>query len=168
MNDDIFSLEVEGLASLQGWLRQLLNLASNAIFTQALLECSLVIEENAKRNLQEMIYSHPETWYHRKKGAGLFGATQATGRLSQDGDIIETGVESRKKYAIWVHMGTGIYAVNGDGRKTPWVFEDEDGKFHWTVGQEPKPYLSKALQDSRDKCLTIMSNAMLKIKGGEG
>lgn len=48
---------------------------------------------------------------------------------------IGTNVE----YAIWHEFGTGIYADNG--RKTPWMFKDKDGEWHWTRGVKPKHYL---------------------------
>ena len=37
---------------------------------------------------------------------------------------IGTNVE----YAPYVHQGTGIYAVNGDGRKTRWKYQDAKGE----------------------------------------
>lgn len=57
-------------------------------------------------------------------------------------------IGSNLEYAPYVHNGTGIYAVNGDGRKTPWVYEVKAGKYkgmHFTVGQRPKPFLSYAI-----------------------
>jgi hypothetical protein len=54
------------------------------------------------------------------------------------------------KYNIWVHQGTGIYAVNGDGRKTPWRYKDKDG-WHFTRGQRPNPYLQKAVDQTQEK-----------------
>lgn len=31
-------------------------------------------------------------------------------------------------YAPYVHQGTGIYAINGDGRQdVPWRYQDENG-----------------------------------------
>jgi len=43
-------------------------------------------------------------------------------------------------YAIWHEFGTGIYAESG-GRKTPWMFQDKDGEWHWTRGVKPKHFL---------------------------
>lgn len=71
-------------------------------------------------------------------------------------------VFSNLEYAPYVHQGTGIYAVNGDGRKTPWrVPEIKKGKYKgegfWTVGQKPNPFLDKAKLDNRDKILRILA-----------
>lgn len=64
-------------------------------------------------------------------------------------DEIIGRIGSNLEYAPYVHNGTGIYAVNGDGRKTPWVYEVKAGKYkvmHFTtVGQRPKPFLSFAI-----------------------
>ena len=63
-------------------------------------------------------------------------------------DEIIGRIGSNLEYAPYVHNGTGIYAVNGDGRKTPWVYEVKAGKYkgmHFTVGQRPKPFLSYAI-----------------------
>lgn len=49
---------------------------------------------------------------------------------------IGTNVE----YAMWHEFGTGIYAEEG-GRKTPWMFKDEDGNWHWTHGVPARHYL---------------------------
>ncbi|MDQ0150569.1 HK97 gp10 family phage protein [Eubacterium multiforme] len=60
-------------------------------------------------------------------------------------------IASSLEYAPYVHQGTGIYAVNGDGRKTPWRYEAKAGKYkgwHTTKGQKPNPFLEKAKTDN--------------------
>ena len=48
-------------------------------------------------------------------------------------------------YAPFVHQGTGVYAVDGDGRKEPWVWVSADGsKAAHTIGQRSQPYLEQA------------------------
>ena len=46
---------------------------------------------------------------------------------------LEAEVGSRYKNALWEEFGTGIYALNGNGRKTKWVYKTPDGKFHYTM-----------------------------------
>ena len=51
------------------------------------------------------------------------------------------------KYAPYVEYGTGIYAVKGNGRKTPWTYFD--GKNFWhTRGQKPRPYFTPAVEQA--------------------
>lgn len=62
-------------------------------------------------------------------------------------------------YAPYVEMGTGIYAINGNGRKTPWRWYGRTAKWkgwHYTKGQKPKQFLSKALNENREKIENIM------------
>lgn len=55
-------------------------------------------------------------------------------------------IGSTLQYAIWVELGTGEYAVNGDGRKGGWLYKDDDGKLHFTRGMKPKRMLYRAYQ----------------------
>jgi len=48
---------------------------------------------------------------------------------------IGTNVE----YAIYHEFGTGKY--NPSGRKTPWMFQDEDGVWHYTSGVPARHFL---------------------------
>ncbi len=77
--------------------------------------------------------------------------TEITGRIG-----------SNLEYAPYVHNGTGIYAKDGDGRKTPWGYEVKAGKykgFHWTKGQRPQPFLQKAVFKNK--------HVIERILGGE-
>lgn len=73
-------------------------------------------------------------------------------------EIIGT-VANSMEIAPYVHQGTGIYAVNGDGRKTPWKYEAKSGKYkgwHTTVGQRPKPFLEYSKIFNKDKINKIL------------
>ena len=63
---------------------------------------------------------------------------------------LEAEVGSRYKNALWEELGTGIYALNGDGRKTKWVYRTEDGKFHATVGKKPRRALYRAFESKKN------------------
>lgn len=48
------------------------------------------------------------------------------------------------EYAIWVEMGTGEYALKGNGRRGGWAYYDDDGKRHFTYGSKPVRMLHNA------------------------
>lgn len=50
-------------------------------------------------------------------------------------------------YSVYVELGTGIFAEKGNGRKTPWVWQDFNGKWHFTRGMAPRPFLRPAVED---------------------
>lgn len=64
--------------------------------------------------------------------------------------------------AIWEEFGTGEYALNGDGRKGGWFYEDENGVGHFTHGKTPKRPLQKAFDSSKNK---IIKRAEEVLKG---
>ena len=68
-------------------------------------------------------------------------------------DKMEVQIGSRYKNALWEELGTGIYALNGDGRKTKWVYRTEDGKFHATVGKKPRRALFRAYQSKKNEII---------------
>jgi hypothetical protein len=51
------------------------------------------------------------------------------------------------EYAAYVELGTGIYAEGGDGRPTPWVYQDAKGNWHYTRGNKAQPFLKPAAAD---------------------
>ena len=64
-------------------------------------------------------------------------------------------------YAPYVHQGTGIYAVNGDGRKdVPWSYQDKDGNWHSTKGQHPQPFLQDALNANKNNIRELFKEAI--------
>jgi len=81
-----------------------------------------------------------------------------------DKDAIRTG--SNVKYAPYVEFGTGIYAENGNGRKTPWAYKygGKKGSAGWrmTVGNKPQPYLRPAFDEGKDKVVKHISDELAK------
>lgn len=62
---------------------------------------------------------------------------------------IDIGATSKEGawYAEFVEYGTGIYNENGDGRQTPWRYQDREGNWHTTQGQEPQPFIRPAVAE---------------------
>lgn len=50
-------------------------------------------------------------------------------------------------YAVYVEYGTGIYAKNGNGRKTPWsYYYPKIDSWVWTEGMKPQPFWTPAIE----------------------
>jgi len=47
--------------------------------------------------------------------------------ITSEADEHEGRVGTNLEYGVYVHQGTGIYATNGDGRETPWRYQDAEG-----------------------------------------
>ena len=88
-----------------------------------------------------------------KVGTGGTGALRAdTKSLGSKviGDEVHGSVGNTLEHAIYHHQGTGVYAENGNGRKTPWSYTDpETGKEIWTKGSKPNPYLKDTIEQEQ-------------------
>ena len=79
------------------------------------------------------------------------GKTKDSWEHIVNADKMEVQIGSRYKNALWEEFGTGIYALNGDGRKTKWVYKSpKDGKFYATVGKKPRRALFRAYQSKKN------------------
>lgn len=77
-----------------------------------------------------------------------------------DASAIVGEIGTNVEYAPYVEFGTGIFAFNGDGRKTPWTYQDAEGKWITTAGQHPQPFLGPALERNKEKIKADIANAM--------
>ena len=89
------------------------------------------------------------------------GKTKGSWEHRVNADKMEVQIGSRYKNALWEEFGTGIYALNGDGRKTKWVYRTEDGKYHTTVGKKPRRALFRAYQSKKN---TIIRGARRRCR----
>jgi hypothetical protein len=63
----------------------------------------------------------------------------------EDGKNKETKPFTPVPYAEFVEYGTGKQNEKGDGRQTPWWYQDSEGKWHKTTGNRPHPFIRPAL-----------------------
>jgi len=114
---------------------------------KALVECAVIVETDAKADA-------PVKYGQLRGSIGY--------RLSQDGSGKRYAeIYAGAKYAVWVEYGTGIYAAKGDGRKGGWVYKDEaTGKFIWTMGNKPQPFMFPALEKNRGRINGIFADAV--------
>ena len=100
---------------------------------------------------------------------GLLVEAEAREKCPVDTGILKASITSwtddnsayigtNMKYGVYVHEGTGIYVENG--RKTPWVYMDDKGNYHYTRGQHPQPYMRPALEENKDKIINIIKGAL--------
>ena len=82
------------------------------------------------------------------------GKTKGSWEHVVNAEKMEVQVGSRYKNALWEELGTGVYALNGDGRKkVPWVYRTPDGKFHSTVGKKPRRALFNAYNSKKNQII---------------
>ena len=97
-----------------------------------------IIAEMASRVKKACIVVETEARENCPVDMGILRASITSDVEVTENAIVGT-IGSNEEYAPYVHNGTGIYAKDGNGRKTPWGYEAKAGKykgFHWTHGQE--------------------------------
>lgn len=73
-------------------------------------------------------------------------------KAEQEKVVIGTSAD----HGIYVEKGTGIYAVDGDGRKTPWMYRDpKTGKMIKTQGQHAQPFLRPAAESNKPQITQV-------------
>ncbi|MEH6941525.1 HK97-gp10 family putative phage morphogenesis protein [Bacillus sp. JJ722] len=75
-------------------------------------------------------------------------------RQSIEVDILNGGLTAKvtvgAEYAIYIEYGTGVFAVEGNGRKDPWVYySDKYGRFVFTKGMKAQPFWMQAVDSGR-------------------
>lgn len=79
----------------------------------------------------------------------------------EDGAIVGT-IFTPLEYAPYVEYGTGLFAESGQGRQTPWSYQDDEGNWHTTRGQKPQPFMRPALDENREKIVRLIKEGVLK------
>ena len=125
--------------------------------------------DNSVNQMQELLMQNMAQTleYVAGKAKGRVGV--GTGALRADtrslgveivGDEVHGAVGNSLEHAIYHHQGTGIYAVNGDGHKTPWVYEDpKTGEKIYTRGSKPNPYLKDTIEQEQSTISKLLGGA---------
>lgn len=106
------------------------------------------LESQVKRNTAVDTGQTKNAWTHNVKSSG----DDTTGTV---GNPLQN--------AIWEELGTGEYALNGDGRKGGWFYVDEKGDGHFTHGKHPRRPFFKAYSGLKNKIIKRIQDA---FKGG--
>ena len=109
----------------------------------ALEECAGELESQVKRN------SRVDT----RKTSNSF-------RHYVDEQAHEATIGSSEENAIWEEFGTGEHALNGDGRKGGWYYEDEKGNGHFTHGKRPSRAFWKAYTSLKAKIIKHIQDVL--------
>lgn len=115
--------------------------------------------DNSVNKLQELLMQNMELTLDHVAEKAKEKVGVDTGALRADtrslgveivGDEVHGAVGNTLEYALYHHQGTGIYAIGGDGRKTPWIYEDpKTGKKVFTKGSKPNPYLKDTIEQEQ-------------------
>lgn len=106
------------------------------------------LESQVKRNTKVDTGQTKNAWTHQVKQSG----EDTTGTV---GNPLEN--------SIWEEVGTGEYALNGDGRKGGWFYVDEKGDGHFTHGKAPRRPFHKAYTSLKAKLIKRIQEV---FKGG--
>lgn len=86
-------------------------------------------------------------------------------KVIESNEKAEVQVGSHLKNAIYEELGTGEYALHGDGRKGGWVYQDAKGDWHRTHGKTPKRPLYTAFSNTAPKAKKQLANALRQLGG---
>lgn len=81
------------------------------------------------------------------------GQTKNAWTYTVDESKGEAVIGNPQENAIWEEFGTGEYALNGDGRKGGWVYKDNKGERHFTMGKTPLRPFYKAFTSLKSKLI---------------
>ena len=125
--------------------------------------------DDSVKQMQELLLHNMEGTldYLAEKAGSKVGVN--TGALRADtkslgakivGDEVHGAAGNTLEYALYHHQGTGIYAIDGNGRKTPWVYEDpKTGEKIYTRGSKPNPYLKDTIEQEQSTISKMLGGA---------
>lgn len=128
-------------------------MSDNKAFEDSMTDAMERIIADTTRNMHTACYVvEEEARKNCPRDMGVLRASITSDVVVEESEIVGI-IGSNMEYAPYVHEGTGIYAKDGNGRKTPWGYTALAGKykgFHWTWGQHPNPFLENAKLTKRE------------------
>lgn len=111
---------------------------SDIVFENYSVQCKATIQSEAVAFLHEVageIVSQTQRNYDAARRVKT-GETKGSFRHEVDEGSLTATMGSAEENAIWEEFGTGVHAMNGDGRSTPWCYQDvATGKWYTTRGK---------------------------------
>jgi hypothetical protein len=91
------------------------------------------------------------------------GSIQTEEYVTDGGAESETGCATDSKVPFYLEYGTGIHAVNGDGRKTPWTYYDEEtDQFFRTHGMNAQPFAQPGFDAAKPR-IDRLAETVLRV-----
>lgn len=134
-----------------------------------------VLFKDYSDDVKKKIQQSGVAWLHEASGE-IKSQTQRNTRVDTgltkskwdnvvDEKKLEAQIGSRMENAIWEEFGTGIHALNGDGRKdVPWAYQDENGKWHKTKGKKPSRAFHFAYQTMKPRVIRSAQDKFRSMK----
>ena len=137
------SIRFEGLEDV---LERIEALGDTEEVAAAMTKATLLVERSAKMKVP--------------KGNGELGRSITSEvNVEADGSVVGI-VYTPLEYAPYVEYGTGLFAEAGNGRKdVPWNYQDDEGEWHSTSGQHPRPFMRPALNENREQIIRLLEGA---------
>lgn len=79
-------------------------------------------------------------------------------QVKRQGSNVIGQVGSPLDHAIYNEFGTGEFAENGAGRKGGWSYQTPDGKWHFTRGMAPRPFLRPGFRNNKENIKQIIGS----------
>ena len=136
-------VKIEGLNNL---LAKLNEYADPAQLKQTMGTCCALAEASAKEKAP--------------KDTGALRRSISS-RVEETANGVEGVIFTPLEYAPYIEYGTGLFAEDG-GRQTPWSYQDDEGNWHTTKGQPPRPYMRPALTENHEQILETLKGAIIK------
>lgn len=137
-------VEFEGLDTI---IKRLDDIADVNKVEQAINQSTLLVESSAKQNASNC------------KDTGAL-QNSITSTVETTNEAVIGYVSTNLEYAPYVEYGTGLFAENGNGRQTPWKYQDDDGNWHTTKGQHPQPFMRPALSENKQDILRVVKKVV--------
>ena len=137
-------VEFEGLDTI---IKRLDELTDVNKVEQAINQSTLLVESSAKQNASNC-----------KDTGALQNSIIST--VETTNDAVIGYVSTNLEYAPYVEYGTGLFAENGNGRQTPWKYQDDDGNWHTTKGQHPQPFMRPSLSENKQNILRVVKKVV--------
>lgn len=88
------------------------------------------------------------------------GKTKNSFRHHVDDPSHTATIGSSDENAIWEEFGTGEYALEGNGRKGGWAYQDAKGDWHYTHGKKPSRAFWNAFTSLKSKIINHIQEAL--------